>query len=311
VDNPGLRALIDGFAAIWDVPVAIRQGANSKMHATRHHAPGRRSVLLGAAAAGLAPNRLRAEPAAEPIFDSHFHIIDPKYKLIANEGYVPPPYPLSAYLAAARPLGVTAGAVVSGSFQGFDQTYLRATLAELGPGWAGVAQVPPDISDESLTDLSHAGVRALRFNMYRGRIDSVDDLVSLASRAHAVAGWHAEIYADAAALAPHVDRLTRMGVPLSIDHLGMTQAGLPVLLDLVSAGVKVKATGFGRVKMDVPRTLEAIAARAPNALIFGTDLPSTRAARAFEAADIDLLRQVLGHDLARRALWDNARAFYA
>ena len=273
----------------------------------RQGGTGRRSVLLGLPVVTLASGVSRA---GEPIFDSHFHIIDPRFPLVANEGYLPPPYPLGDYLAAARPLGVTGGAVVSGSFQGFDQTYLRAVLAELGPGWFGVTQVPRDISDESLIDLSHAGVRALRFNMYRGRIDSVDDLVALATRAHAVAGWHAEIYADAAALGPHVDRLTRMGVPLSIDHLGMTAAGLPVLLDLVSAGVKVKATGFGRVKMDVPKTLEAIAARDPAALLFGTDLPSTRAARPFEPADIALLRQVLGHDLSRRALWDNARAFY-
>ena len=56
------------------------------------------------------------------------------------------------------------------------------------------------------------------------RIDSVDDVVALATRVHAVAGWNAEIYADAAALGPHVDRLSRMAAPLSIDHLGMTQA---------------------------------------------------------------------------------------
>jgi predicted TIM-barrel fold metal-dependent hydrolase len=270
----------------------------------------RRSILLGAAATALGSHQSPAQPVADPIFDSHFHIIDPRFPLVANEGYMPPPFPLAAYLTASRKLGVTAGAVVSGSFQGFDQSYLRAVLAELGPGWVGVTQVPPTVSDESLIDLSHAGVRALRFNMYRGRIDSVDDVVALAVRAHAVAGWHAEIYADAAALGPHVGRLSRMASPLSIDHLGMTQAGLPVLLDLVSAGVKVKATGFGRVKMDVPRTLEAIAARDPAALMFGTDLPSTRAARPFESADVDLLRQVLGHDLAKRALWDNARAFY-
>jgi predicted TIM-barrel fold metal-dependent hydrolase len=249
--------------------------------------------------------------AGEPVFDSHFHIVDPRFPLVANQGYLPPPYPLGRYLAAVRPLGVTAGAVVSGSFQGFDQSYLRAALAGLGRGWAGVTQLPPDISDAALLDLSHAGVRALRFNMYRGRIDDIDDLVVLARRAHDVAGWHAEIYADAAALRPHVGRLTRMGVKLSIDHLGMTQAGLPVLLDLVAAGVKVKATGFGRLRLDVPAALEAVAARDPAALMFGTDLPSTRAARPFVPGDIDLIRRVLGHDLARRVLWDNARAFYA
>jgi hypothetical protein len=90
----------------------------------------------------------------------------------------------------------------------------------------------------------------------------------------------------------------------------MTPGGLPVLLDLVSAGVKVKATGFGRVKLDVPRVLEAIAARDPAALMFGTDLPSTRADRPFQPGDVDLLRQVMGPDLVRRALWDNARTFY-
>jgi len=101
-----------------------------------------------------------------------------------------------------------------------------------------------------------------------------------------------------------------MGVPLSIDHLGMTPAGVPVLLDLATAGVKVKATGFGRVTMDVAPVLEAIAARDPSALMFGSDMPSTRAKRAFEAGDIALLRKVIGPVLARRALWDNARAFY-
>jgi predicted TIM-barrel fold metal-dependent hydrolase len=271
--------------------------------------PGRRALLLGGMA--LAADRSLARPADQPLFDSHFHIIDPRFPLVANEGYVPPPFTLADYRATVRPLGVSAGAVVSGSFQGFDQSYLRAALAALGPNWVGVTQVPPDVEDATLTDLARAGVRAVRFNMYRGRTDSIDAVVALATRAHAVAGWHAEIYADAAALRPHVARLTRMAVPLSVDHLGMTAAGLPVLLDLVAAGVKVKATGFGRVTMDVPNALAAIAARDPTALMFGSDLPSTRAVRPFDAGDTALLRNVLGHDLARRALWDNARAFYA
>ena len=79
-----------------------------------------------------------------------------------------------------------------------------------------------------------------------------------------------------------------MAAPLAIDHRGMTQAGLPVLLDLVAAGVKVKATGFGRVKMDIPKALESIAARNQAALMFGTDMPSARAARPLQPADIDL-----------------------
>ena len=90
----------------------------------------------------------------------------------------------------------------------------------------------------------------------------------------------------------------------------MTEAGLPVLLRLVEAGVHVKATGFGRVKLDVARALEAIAATNPAMLVFGTDIPSTRAPRPFEAADIDLVETVLGTELARRVFWDNALALY-
>lgn len=243
------------------------------------------------------------------LFDGHCHIIDHRFPIVANQGYVPPAFPLDAYLAAAGPLGVEAGAIVSGSFQADDQSYLMDVLPRLGAGWVGVTQIPHDHPDAEIARLGAIGVRAVRFNMFRGRIDSVDDIVARATRCHAVAGWHAELYADAAALAPHVARLAKLP-QLSIDHLGMTEAGLPVLLDLVAAGCKVKATGFGRVQMDVPRALERIAAAAPTALVFGTDMPSTRAKRPFAPADIDLVERTLGAELAHQAFWTNPLALY-
>ncbi|MGC1332472.1 amidohydrolase family protein, partial [Pseudomonas sp.] len=69
------------------------------------------------------------------VFDAHCHIIDPRFPLVANEGYLPPTYTVDDYLAQAAPLGVCGGAVVSGSFQAFDQTYLLDALARLGPGF--------------------------------------------------------------------------------------------------------------------------------------------------------------------------------
>jgi predicted TIM-barrel fold metal-dependent hydrolase len=282
---------------------------------------GVRRRLLGIGAAALAGRVLpgcASAPDAEPapasgtgrrLFDCHCHIIDPRFPLVVNQGYLPPAYTLDDYRAQTLSLGVRSGVVVSGSFHGFDQACLRDALARLGPEWAGVAQVPGDIADAEIASLAAAGVRGLRFNLYRGRIDGVDDIVALANRVHGVARWHAEIYADAAALRPHVARLAKLP-HLVVDHLGMSAAGLPALLDLVDAGARVKATGFGRVEMDVPAALEAIAGRDPAALMFGTDLPSTRARRPFTVADIDLIERVLGADLAPRALWSNARATY-
>ncbi len=267
----------------------------------------RRSFLSGSGAVVLSGTSGLTQQRR--LFDSHCHIIDHRFPIVANQGYTPPHFPLEDYLAQAKPLGVVAGAVVSGSFQAEDQTYLMDILPKLGPAWVGVTQIPNDYPDAEITRLGKLGVRAVRFNVFRGRIDSVDDIVALATRVHAVAGWHSEIYADAAALAPHVDKLAKLP-QLCVDHLGMTETGVPALLDLVPAGCKVKATGFGRVKLDVPKTLEAVARNNPNALVFGTDIPSTRAARPFEAADIDLIERVLGRELAQKAFWDNPLALY-
>jgi predicted TIM-barrel fold metal-dependent hydrolase len=269
--------------------------------------PTRRAFLSGGAAVALSATAGLAQQRR--LFDSHCHIIDHRFPIVPNQGYTPPHFPLEDYLAQAKPLGVVAGAVVSGSFQAEDQTYLMDILPKLGPAWVGVTQIPNNYPDAEIAKLGKLGIRAVRFNVFRGRIDNVDEIVALATRAHSVAGWHSEIYADAAALAPHVDKLSKLP-QLCVDHLGMTEAGVPVLLDLVAAGCKVKATGFGRAKLDVPKTLEAVARKNPNALVFGTDIPSTRAARPFEAADIDLIERVLGRELAQKAFWDNPLALY-
>jgi predicted TIM-barrel fold metal-dependent hydrolase len=267
----------------------------------------RRGFVSGSAAVALSATAGLTQQRR--LFDSHCHIIDHRFPIVVNQGYTPPHFSLEDYLAQAKPLGVVAGAVVSGSFQAEDQTYLMDILPKLGPTWVGVTQIPNDYPDAEIARLGKLGVRAVRFNVFRGRIDSVDDIVALATRVHSVAGWHSEIYADAASLAPHVDKLSKLP-QLCVDHLGMTEVGVPVLLDLVAAGCKVKASGFGRVKLDVPKTLEAIASKNPSALVFGTDIPSTRAARPFEAADIDLVERVLGRELAQKAFWDNPLALY-
>ena len=73
----------------------------------------------------------------EGVFDAHVHVIDPRFPLIENNGYLPPPFTVDDYRARMAGLGVTGGAVVSGSFQGSDHTYLVAALAELGSGVGG------------------------------------------------------------------------------------------------------------------------------------------------------------------------------
>ena len=67
-------------------------------------------------------------PKQSPIFDAHCHIIDHRFPVIENQGYLPPHFPLDDYLTQTQPMGIVSGAIVSGSFHGFDQSYLKATL---------------------------------------------------------------------------------------------------------------------------------------------------------------------------------------
>lgn len=243
------------------------------------------------------------------IFDAHCHIIDPAYPLIANNGFVPTFFGVDEYQAQARPLGIVGGAVVSGSFQGFDQQYLIAALKRLGPGFVGVTQLPASVTDSELQALHRHGVRALRFNLKRGGSEQLDQLETLALRVYECVGWHSELYIDARDLVPLHARLMRLPA-LSIDHLGLSREGLPNLLRLVEHGVRVKACGFGRVDFEVPEVLQHIHRVNPHALMFGSDLPSTRAPRPFQASDLSLLREALGTEGAQRALWQNAQDFY-
>ena len=245
------------------------------------------------------------------VVDAHVHVIDPRFPLVANQGFVPAPFDVPAYRAAvaAAGLDVVGGAVVAGSFQGVDQQWLRAALAALGPGWAGVAQLPADVPDAELRALDDAGVRAVRFNLARGTAPDPAALTALARRVHDRHGWGCELYVDSgdlAGLAPVLSGLPRV----SIDHLGMSDRDQAALLRLVERGVRVKATGFGRVDLDVAATLRAVSAVDPGALVFGTDLPGTRARRPFAPADVALIGEVLGDDALPAVLRDNARSWY-
>jgi predicted TIM-barrel fold metal-dependent hydrolase len=244
-----------------------------------------------------------------PLFDAHFHVIDPRFPLVPNRGYLPDRYTVSDYKERVKGYDLRGGAVISGSFQAFDQDYLVDALQRLGPAFVGVTQLPASVDEEELRELHGYGVRAVRFNHKRGGSEDISQLDGMARRIHELLGWHVELYIDARELPPMLEQLAALPA-VAIDHLGLSKEGLPHLLWLAERGVHVKASGFGRVDFDVRDALRALYAANPGCLMFGTDLPSTRAARAYSDRDFELVTQALDPEGARRVLFENAVEFY-
>ncbi|OOZ15693.1 2-pyrone-4,6-dicarboxylate hydrolase [Solemya velum gill symbiont] len=243
------------------------------------------------------------------IFDVHLHIIDPRFPLIENRGFVPEPFSVADYRQRVSDLPVVGGTVVSGSFQGFDQEYLVVALQELGEGFVGVTQLPASVTDEEILHLDAAGVRGVRFNLFRGGSEQLDHLENMAHRVHELAGWHVELYVDSAVLPQLKSRLLRFPA-YSIDHLGMSLDGFDTLLELVEAGAMVKACGFGRVEFDIVEVMRQLLAVNPLALMFATDLPSTIAKLPFNNNDIKTIIDNIDDSCHEAIFQLNAQRFY-
>ena len=244
------------------------------------------------------------------IFDAHLHIIDPRFPLVANQGYLPAPFSTADYRRLTAAMELVGGAVVAGSFQGFDQTWLEAALGELGTGFVGVAQLPVDTNESQIEHLDTVGVRALRINLRRGRVD-LPAMTRLAERCHARVGWHTEVYLEGEQLADLQPWLLRLPAVV-IDHVGVTATARRYLPLLAEHGVGIKASGFGRLDFDPAPVLAAVHRANPRSLLFGTDLPGTRAPRSFTDADLELISRSVGGDgdAVRAVLCDNARQRY-
>ncbi|MDX1386166.1 MAG: amidohydrolase family protein [bacterium] len=244
----------------------------------------------------------------ETLFDAHFHIIDPGFPLIPNQGYLPEPFTVSDYKRKTEGLKVAGGAVVSGSFQGFDPSYLKAALLSLGPDFVGVTQIREDISDAEIMELKEYGIRAIRFNLKRGMVQG-GEIFSLAHRVYEVAGWHSEFYLSNDQLEPLLPLLRQLP-KISVDHLGLTWEGFKHLLSLVEGGARVKASGFGRVDLKVGPALREIYRVNPEALMFGTDLPCTRNPEPFSLQDIRVILENFDEAAQEKIFLENGRSFY-
>jgi len=244
------------------------------------------------------------------IFDSHFHIINPKFPLVENNGYLPPDFTVENYKKKVQSYGIAGGAIVSGSFQKFDQEYLLDALKSFGKNYFGVANIPIVMKKSELERLNQSNIRAVRFNLKRGGSESLENLVELSNNLYDKYGWNTELYVDSKNLKELKTTLEKIP-KFSIDHLGLSKAGLSELYYWAEKGVKIKATGFGRLDFNPTEVMKRIHSINPNSLMFGTDLPSTRAKRPFTFDHLKLIKDSFSESEQKKILYENAIKWYA
>lgn len=243
------------------------------------------------------------------LFDAHFHIINPSFPIVENNGYFPDPFSCEDYIARLDGIQLLGGVVVSGSFQSYDQAYLIDAIKKLGPNYVGVIKLAPTVADNELIALHQAGVRAIRINLKRNGQEQLQSLEEMAKRVFEIVGWHVELYIDSTNLSDLYKKLVILP-EVCIDHLGLSKVGFSTLLKLVEHGVHVKASGFGRVDFDVVTALKELYSINPKCLMFGTDLPSTRSPRPYKNSDIKLVSGAFEGEAVNNILCKNALEFY-
>lgn len=243
------------------------------------------------------------------IFDTHFHIIDHRFPINENNGFIPGEFKLAEYLHWTDILDIRGGVIIPGSYHGFDNAHIIQSIKEIGNDYIGIAQLKSNVSDDVLFALDRAGIRGLRFNVKRGIYSDPREMLSFAQRVYELLKWHVEIYPGPGFIDDNLTILTKFP-SLSIDHLGVSSDNFSALLRLVQKGVMVKASGFGRVDFDVRKALKQVVDVNPVSLMFGTDLPSTRTFSSFRPENILMIKNIFDDETSDRILYKNALSFY-
>lgn len=129
--------------------------------------------------------------------------------------------PKEALFALRDHLGFSRNVIVQATCHGRDNRALLDALRAAGGRARGVAAVGPEITDEALTEMDAAGVRAVRFNFLKRLVDAAprEDFLGIARRV-ARLGWHVVVYFEAADLADLASFLERLPTTVVIDHMG-------------------------------------------------------------------------------------------
>lgn len=151
--------------------------------------------------------------------DCHVHVYEPHWPLAPTAMATPPVAPWQAYRDVQASLGLSRVVVVQPTAYGLDNRCTLHAMAALGPGARGVAVIDAQTPEATLHELHAAGIRGVRFMMLSGGALPWEALEPIAARI-APLGWHIDLQVDGALFPELAPRLSRLDVPVVVDHNG-------------------------------------------------------------------------------------------
>ena len=276
------------------------------------------------------PNPIKPQYTPPPgACDAHCHVFGPgaKFPYAANRSYTPPDAPKEQLMALHKHLGFSRAVLVQASCHGTDNAALIDALEWSQGAWRGVCMVNDRVSDAELARLHKAGVRGARFNFvaHLGGAPDLKVIDAVVKRIKPL-GWHLQVHLDAQDILTYRDFLLGLDIPFIVDHMGrvvakngLDQQPFKLMLDLMrDARVWTKVSGFERVSStgkpfrDAMPYAQALAAAAPDRVLWGTDYPHPNVKEMpNDGEQVDLFAQTITDDtLRRRILVDNASRLY-
>ena len=159
----------------------------------------------------------------EGAVDAHCHVFGPHsiFPYAPARKYTPCDAPKEKLFSLREHLGFSRNVIVQASCHGTDNRALVDALNAADDLARGVAVVSPQISDDELSTLDKAGVRAVRFNFVKRLVDMVPEtvLLDIAARVKKL-GWHIVVYLEATDLGALTPLLKQLPTIVVIDHMG-------------------------------------------------------------------------------------------
>jgi predicted TIM-barrel fold metal-dependent hydrolase len=262
--------------------------------------------------------------------DTHCHVFGPGdvFPYAPDRAYTPPDNGYENLVALHRILGIERAVIVHASCHGSDMAVTLDAIARSGGTMRGVCVVDPGVTDAELAQLHAGGIRGVRFNFVK-HLGGMPDMVFFQRVLAQVEplGWHVVLHLDAQDVVPLAPVISAIRIPFVIDHMGRVRAKdgldqpafrqLQELMRNPLAWVKVcgaeRISSAGAPFRDALPFIRALAAQAPDRLLWGTDWPHPNIAGDMpnDGDLVDLLAEAIEDEaLRRRILVDNPTRLY-